>query len=141
MGKSAYVKLVNGSVQQEITIDQVKELLNKYIENTGKLAEQLDWEYHESAFPYTIQEKAEGDTKYLYLKAKDELYNYLIIGVGSEEVDGHTTQFIQVVLPDEDYRTPGDQAKGNEFSKYLAKKLKAELHLFNGRVLYYNPRK
>lgn len=47
--------------------------------------------------------------------------------------------FIQLVLPDGS--THGDKSKGNEFAKHFAKKLKAELQLFNGRTMYYNPRK
>ncbi len=141
MGKSAYIKLKDSSTQQQITLNEVKDLLDVYIEQTSKTGEQLDWGYANAAFPYEMIEKSEGNTKYLYLKAKEDLYNFLIIGVGSEDVDGNTVNHIQVVLPDEDYRTTGDQAKGNEFAKYFAKTLKGELHLFNGRVLYYDPRK
>jgi len=139
MGKSAYIKLVEGSTQQDITLDQVKELLNMYQERTEKTGEQLSWEYHEAAFPYTVEERTNDSTKYLYLKGKDEKYNYLIIGVDSEE-EG-TNKYIQIVLPDEDHLTPGDLAKGNELAKYFGRYLKAELHLFNDRIMYFNPRK
>jgi len=141
VGKSAYIKLVNGSVQQDITLDQIKALFQDFIETSKKTGEQLDWEYENTAFPYDIIEKKEGETSYLYLKAHQQLYNFLIVGIDKETVDGETRSYIQIVLPDEDYRTPGDQSKGNVFAKYLARKLKAELHLFNGRVQYFNPRK
>lgn len=141
MGKSSYIKLRNGSTLQEITLDKVKELLTMYIERTVKTGELVSWEYDEAAFPYSIEEKEEGTTKYLYLKGNGPLYNYLLIGVGKEELDGETTPYIQIVLPDEDHLTPGDFGKGSEFAKYIARYLKAELQMFNDRILYFNPRK
>lgn len=57
----------------------------------------------------------------------------------AESPEGNKRHFIQFVLPEG--ATHGDKAKGNEFVKHFAKKLKAELHLFNGRVMYFNPRK
>lgn len=141
LGKSAYIKLVKGSLQQEITLDEVKEILNTYIKKAESQGEQAGWDYEDSAFPYTIEEKEEGNTKYLYLKGRIDGYNFLIMGVGKEEVDGESQSYIQVVLPDEEYRTHGDQGKGNEFTKYFGRHLKAKTHLFNGRVMYFNPRK
>ena len=139
--KSAYLKLKESSTKQQISLNEVKEMIKMYIERTTKTGEQLGWEYGEAAFPYAIEEKEEGNTKYLYLKAKNEMYNYLIVGVGKEEADGAAQDYIQIVLPDEDYRTPGDQNKAGELAKYMGKYLKAELHLFNGRIIYNNPRK
>lgn len=142
MKKSTYIRLVKGSTQQEITLGQVKDLLNMFIERTTKTGEQLGWsEYNEVAFPYTIEEKDEEGLKYLFLKAKHHLYNYLTVGVDTEEVDGETRHYIQIVIPDEDHVTSGDQNKANVLAKYLSKYLKAELHLFNGRIIYNNPRK
>lgn len=141
LGKSAYIKLKEGSKQTEITLDQVKNLLNMYIDRTSKTGDQVEWDYEDHAFPYTIEEKTEGSVKYLYLKAKQQLYNYLVIGVGTEEVDGKTQHYVQIVLPDDDYRALGDQAKGNEYAKYLAAYLQGELHMFNDRIIYYNTRK
>jgi len=141
LGKSSYIKLKNGSTQKEITLEQVKDMLKKYISSSEKIGEQTEWDFESSSFPYTIVEKMEGTVKYLYLKATDPLYNYLIIGVGKVETDSESEHFIQVVLPDEEHRTPGDVGKGNEFAKYFAVTLKAELQLFNDRVIYYNPRK
>ncbi|TCS84456.1 uncharacterized protein DUF1885 [Tepidibacillus fermentans] len=141
MGRSAYIKLVDGSAQQEITIEDVKNLLDQYVSRMTKLGDQLDWEYEKSAFPYTVQEKMQDGEKYLQLTATDPLYTFLLIGVGKEEADGKTRHYVQVTIPDEEHRTPGDVAKGNEFTKYLGKHLKAETHLFNGRIIYNNPRK
>ena len=63
------------------------------------------------------------------------------MGVGSKaEEDSETvTHFIQIVLPDD--CTHGDKGKGNELCKHLSRTLRAQLHLFNGRVMYFNPRK
>lgn len=144
MSKSAYIKLVDASAVQEITIDDVKDKLDQYINKTSKLAEQLDWPYAEAAFPYTLVEKEEGKDRWFYLKGKDpHLYKYILFGVGKEEieVDGEKKEqhYIQVVVPDES--THGDLGKANEFCKYLAKEYKGELHLFNKRVMYFYPRK
>lgn len=182
MSQSAFIKFVEGSETDAMTLDEVKELFNVYQQQTANTGRQLDWEYAEAAFPYTIETKPEGEGKWFYLKGKSDRYRYIVVGVGSEEVpveeepakkprrarkaaeeaeaeaaEGAEEQeqaeeeaaddepkmikrhYIQLVLPEGS--THGDKAKGNEFGKHFAKKLKAELHLFNGRVMYYNPRK
>ncbi|MFZ3588108.1 DUF1885 family protein [Bacillus sp. DJP31] len=144
MSHSAYVKLVSASNKQEITLDAVKELFSYYKEITSKTGSQLSWEYSSVAFPYEIKEKPEGKDTWFYLKSEERGYNMLLVGVGSEELvteDGQpsTQSYIQVVLPDGS--TFGDKGKGNEFCKFLAKKLEGELHLFNGRVMYFYKRK
>lgn len=141
LGKSTYIRLKDGSSQKEITLEQVKELLDMYIDRMSRTGEQLEWEYQNTAFPFTIEVRSEEKTKYLFLKATDPLYNYIIIGVGKDEANDKTEHYIQIVLPNEENRSPGDNAKANELAKYMAAYLKAELHLFNGRILYYNPRK
>lgn len=147
MGQSAYIKLVKGSEVSELTLEELKDQLLHYIEQTAKTGQQLGWDYSDAAFPYTIESKPEGEDVWFYLKGKNENYKYIVMGLGSEkqsvevdpknddeeppaEVDVH---YIQVVLPEE--CTHGDKSKGNELCKYLANKLKAELHLFNGRVM------
>lgn len=148
--QSAYIKLVEGSTQDTITLDDVKQKFERYIEQTGYTGQQLGWAYAEAAFPYTIEEKPEGEGKWFFLRGKDpHMYKGLVVGVGTEPVDtddegedesGATERhYIQVVLPDNS--EPGDKSKGNEFCKYLAKQFQAELHLFNGRIMYFNPRK
>jgi len=144
VSNSSYIKLVKASTTTQVTLDDVKSKMVHYIEMTTKTGKQLDWGYSDAAFPYTIVEKPEGKGQWFYLKGKDQnLYKYIVIGVGSETLsteEGEEEQFfIQVVLPEG--ATHGDKGKANEFCKYLAKEYKAELHLFNGRVMYYYPRK
>ncbi|MFC7442283.1 DUF1885 family protein [Laceyella putida] len=138
MNKSAYIKLVNGSAQTEITLAEVKKLFEHYQHMTSLTGQQLGWDYKAAAFPYTMEEKEQGGIPYLLLNGNQtQLYHYLIVGVSQEEETG--LHYIQIVLPEQ--ATHGDLAKANEFCKYLAKRLKGELHLFNGRIIYYNPRK
>lgn len=183
MSQSAFIKLVEGSEATSLTLDEVKELFQTYQEQTSKTGSQLGWEYADAAFPYTIETKPEGEGKWFYLKGKNDLYKYIVVGVGSELIESEESEkaanseaqaeveaeaasdteagaevassdqsvaeqapaeparrhYIQLVLPDGS--THGDKAKGNEFGKHFAKKLKAELQLFNGRTMYYNPRK
>jgi hypothetical protein len=144
MGNSAYIKLVEGSATQETTLEDVKNKLNHYIEMTSKTGKQLDWGYSNAAFPYTIVEKQEAQGTWFYLKGKDsKLYKYIMFGIGQEapatEGEQKTRHYIQVVLPKGS--THGDKGKANEFCKYLAKEYKGELHLFNGRIMYFYPRK
>lgn len=148
MPQSAYIKLVEGSTQDTITLNDVKNKFEHYIEQTSLTGKQLNWDYADAAFPYQIEQRPEGEGKWFYLKGKDpSMYNYLVVGVGTEpsEADDSASSsesrrhFIQIVLPDDAHH--GDKSKGNEFSKYLAKQFQAELHMFNGRVMYFNPRK
>jgi hypothetical protein len=139
MSQSAYIKLVPGSAISTITVDELKQQLEAYKDQLAKTGAQLGWEYDEAGFPYTIESKPEGEGKWFYLKGKNALYRYLLLGVGSEELDGERRSYVQVTLPDD--ATHGDKAKGNELCKHLARLWKAELHLFNGRVMYFNPRK
>jgi hypothetical protein len=138
LSKSAWIKLVTGSKQTEITLSEVKDLFHYYIEMTSLTGRQLGWDYQKAAFPYELEEREQDGIPYLLLKGKNaDLHRYLIVGVGQE--NGSGTHYIQIVLPDG--ATHGDKSKGNEFAKYLAKQLKGELHLFNGRVMYFNERK
>lgn len=138
MSKSAYIKLVPGSKQETIDLDGVKQLLDTYCEMTGLTGKQLGWSYEAAAFPYEVSHEEQDGISYLYLKGKSpDKYNGLIIGTSKEEASG--VHYIQIVLPAN--ASHGDLAKGNEFSKFFAKQLKGELHLFNGRIMYYNNRK
>lgn len=140
MGESAYIKLVSASKQQTITLDEVIDLFKYYKEITAKTGEQLGWGYKDAAFPYDLSEKK--DDIWFYLKGTDPRnYKYIVIGVGQEQVaeTDESQALIQVVLPDG--ATNGDKGKANEFCKFLAKKLEAELHLFNNRVMYFYKRK
>ncbi|MBA2874146.1 DUF1885 family protein [Thermaerobacillus caldiproteolyticus] len=144
MSTHAYIKLVPQSKQKTITLEEVKQFLHYYQDITNKTGKQLDWGYKEAAFPYQIIEASERKEQWLYLKGDGSRYRTIIIGVGQEqttnEETGETSEqsFIQITLPHG--ATHGDKGKANEFCKFLAKKLEGELHLFNGRVMYYYKR-
>ncbi|WP_408010828.1 DUF1885 family protein [Pseudalkalibacillus sp. A8] len=137
MSSSAYVKLVAKSKQQTITLDEVEKFIRYYMEITSKTGEQLNWEYGSAAFPYTIEQRKNGEQAYYLLKGNTQGYNYMLVGAGSDD-EGSENTYIQIVLPEGS--THGDKGKANEFSKFLAKKLDGELHLFNGRIMYYYKR-
>lgn len=144
MGRNAYIKLVPQSGKETVTIEEVKELFHYYKKITAKTGDQLDWNYDGAAFPYEIKETDEGKGKWFYMASSVDRYNFIMIGVDQESVidedDSKREQtYIQVTLPET--ATFGDKGKANEFCKFLAKKLQGELHLFNGRVMYYYPRK
>lgn len=141
---SAYIKLVPSSAKESVTTEDIKELFNYYKEITSKTGSQIGYEYGDAAFPYEIKEKPKGKDQGFYLKADHYDYNLILLGIGTEQVtneDGSTREqtYIQITLPEES--TFGDKGKANEFCKFLAKKLEGELHLFNGRIMYYYPRK
>jgi hypothetical protein len=139
MSQSAYLYFVEGSSVSSLTLDEVKEHLARYRDQVSKTGQQLDWNYAEAAFPYTIETKPDGEDLWFYLKGKDELYRYIVFGIGVSPAADGERHYIQVVLPEGS--THGDKAKANELCKYLGRNLKSELHLFNGRIMYYNPRK
>ncbi|UZJ77317.1 DUF1885 family protein [Fictibacillus sp. KU28468] len=140
MQQHAYIKLVPSSKQQSITSEEVKNLFRYYNEITSKTGTQLGWEYGQSAFPYSMEEKSEGKDRWFYLKGTDrQQFKYIIIGLDTEETAETNTSYIQVTLPEG--FTHGDKGKANEFCKFLAKQLEGELHLFNGRIMYYYKRK
>lgn len=136
MSQQAYIKLVGTSVVQSVTLDDLKTQLNHYKEQLAQTGSQLDWSYADAAFPYSIEQKPDGEDQWFYLKGIDPLYRYIAIGIENETPETCT---IQVILPKGS--TIGDKAKGNEFCKYLGKIYKAEVQLFNGRIMYFNPRK
>ena len=142
MSSSAYIRLVPESNKESITIQEVKDLLTYYQEITTKSGAQLEWEYNESAFPYDIKDPKEG-SDFFGLVSKNERYKNILIGVSSEEVthNGESVHlpYIQISLPEN--ASYGDKGKANEFSKFLATKLKGKLELFNGRIMYFYDRK
>jgi hypothetical protein len=137
----AYIKLVPASKQKAVTLEEVKQLFQYYQDMMKKTGEQLGWAYQQAAFPYQLIETDEGKGKWFYLKGDGHRYRTIIVGVGSnnETNNGETEEsFIQITLPNG--ATHGDKGKANEFCKFLAKKLEGELHLFNGRIMYYYKR-
>ncbi|MBT2649772.1 DUF1885 family protein [Bacillus sp. ISL-34] len=144
MTENAYIKLVPESAKGTVTIEDVKELLNYYRMITAKTGKQLDWDYDKKAFPYEMKEPERMKDKAIYLQSKEDQYHMILIGVDQEVVkdeDGseRIQSYIQFTLPET--ATFGDKGKANELCKFLAKKLRAQLHLFNKRVMYYYPRK
>jgi hypothetical protein len=137
MATHAYIKLVPTSKQKTITLEEVKQLFQYYRDILSKTGEQLGWGYEQAAFPYQLVETDEGKGKWFYLKGDGRRYRAIIVGVGTHaETNGESEQaFIQITLPNE--ATYGDKGKANEFCKFLAKKLEGELHLFNGKVMYF----
>ncbi|MEH7234895.1 DUF1885 family protein [Bacillus sp. JJ1562] len=141
--ENAYIKLVTASNVQHISLDDVKDLFSYYKEITGKTGRQLDWHYDTAAFPYQIKETNQ-ENSWFYLKSDQQKYNAIVVGVGQEEKkdkigENLEQSYIQVTLPQSS--TAGDKGKANEFCKFLAKKLEGELHLFNGRIMYFYKRK
>jgi hypothetical protein len=144
MSSNAYIKLVPSAAKETINTDELKELFLYYKEITSKTGDQTDFPYSEAAFPYEIKEEPSGKGKWFYLYSTNDRYKAILLGVDEENIeteDGSTKSqtYIQVTLPE--ISTFGDKGKANEFCKFLAKKLQAELHLFNGRIMYFNPRK
>lgn len=144
MSSNAYIKLVPSSSQQAISTDELKDLFNYYKQITAKTGDQVDWKYENSAFPYELKEKEEGKGTWFYLQSSQDRYNAILFGVDKEifvDEDGTEREqtYIQITLPPT--ASAGDKGKANEFCKFLGKKLQGELHLFNGRVMYFNPRK
>ncbi|MGO4346297.1 DUF1885 family protein [Paenibacillus sp. MCAF9] len=138
MSQSAYIKFVQGSSVEKLTLQEIKNELISYREQTSLTGSQLDWDYAEAAFPYTIESK--DDDRWFYLKGINHLYKHIIFGPGeTASAAGQNVPCVQVVLPEE--ATHGDKSKANELCKYIAKQLKAELTMFNGRTIYFNPRK
>lgn len=124
-----------------VTLDEVKQHLERYREQVRKTGAQLGWEYEEAAFPYSVESKPEGEGKWFYLKGTNPLYRYIVVGVGTKDASdgGNERCYIQITLPDT--CTHGDKSKANELCKWLGRHLRSEVHLFNGRVMYFNPRK
>jgi len=139
MSQSAYISLVPGSAADRITLEDVKEQLRHYCEQTGLTGRQLAWNYAEAAFPYTIESKPGEEDRWFYLKGKSPAYRFILFGTGTRPESEGGAPFIHVVLPDG--ATHGDKSKANEYCKWIGKRLLAEVKLFNGRTLHYNPRK
>ncbi|MFE8695345.1 DUF1885 family protein [Cytobacillus sp. FJAT-53684] len=144
MASHAYIKLVPSLAKAIVSTEEIKELFQYYKEITAKTGNQIDWKYDEAAFPYEMKEMPEGKGKWFYLKSDKDRYNLFLLGIDKEMIsneDGSEVEqsYIQLTLPESS--TYGDKGKANEFCRFLAKKLQGELHLFNGRVMYFYPRK
>ena len=132
MSSHAYVKLVPGAAKDSVTVEEVKELLRKFIRISTKTGEQTGWKYEDAAFPYTIKETPEGKDKWFYLEANEEgnydWYKLIMIGVDKEEIkdeEGNVREqyYVQFTLPET--ATYGDKGKATEYAKFVAKICKA----------------
>ena len=144
MALSSFIKLKDGSIKIDITIDDIKGLINEYKQSLSHTSKQLAWDYNKSAFPYSLKETEDGKSKWFYLFSEEKGYHILAIGVDYEYVKTYEDleqkiPYIQISLSK--HSTSGDKAKANEFAKFLSKKLKGELHLFNGRIIHNNLKK
>ncbi len=139
MSQSAYITLVTEPAEGALTLDLVKNQLEQYREQVALTGRQLGWDYANAAFPYTFETQPGAENQWFYLKGTHPQYRYIVFGIGTRESDGTSVPYIQVVLPDG--ATHGDKAKANEFCKWLGKRLQAEVKLFNGRTMYFQPRK
>jgi len=139
LSQSAYITFVDGSLVDRLELEDVKAHLNRYCEQLAQTGKQLNWHYNEVAFPYTMETRAGEEDLWFYLKGTEQRYKHILFGVGTS-TEGETTRaYVQIVLPDT--ATHGDKSKGIELANYMAKRLQARLTLFNGRIIYYNPRK
>lgn len=128
--KSAYIRRT-----EAIELADVKDTLNYYREMTRNTGKQLAWDYEAAAFPYKMEEQKKEGISYLLLTGNDpHLNNHMVIGVGQQEDTGR--YYVQIVLPED--ATHHDIAKGNEYAKFIAKQLKGELQLFNGRIMAFS---
>lgn len=135
MNQNATIKLVPASTQQEITIDEVMEFFKKYQEKNAKTGKQVGWDYDRQTFQYDVVVPEKSENKWFYLKSNN--LGYHLIGVGVDQLNGQ--YFIQLSLGE--LSTHGDKNKALEFCRLLGEKYKAEVHLFNNRIVYYYPRK
>ena len=143
MTLSTFIKM-KGSIKDDITIEDIKQLINQYRQSISYTSEQLAWDYSNAAFPYVLKETNEGIHNWFYLYSEEKDYHMIGIGVDYEYIqtsdeNEQRVPYIQISLSQ--HSTIGDKAKANEFAKFLSKKLKGELHLFNGRVIHYNLKK
>ncbi|MBD7936881.1 MULTISPECIES: DUF1885 family protein [Cytobacillus] len=144
MNAYASIKLVPASKIDTITTTELKEYFLYYKDITAKTGDQVDWTYGQAAFPYEIIDSNEKQAEQITLYSEKERYRAILISIQKEKIMDHdNTPRIQTnicfTLPEG--ATFGDKGKANEYCKFLAKKLQAELHLFNGRVMYYYKRK
>ncbi|PEL81889.1 hypothetical protein CN558_01360 [Bacillus wiedmannii] len=127
----AFITLVPKSNQQTVSTDDIKQLFQYYKTVTSKTGVQINYAYTNTAFPYEIIDTSATTFK---LQATHDRYDSIYVGVGIEKEQS----FIQISLPPN--ATFGDKGKANEFCRFLAKKLKGELQLFNGRTMYFYKR-
>ncbi|RKQ83655.1 DUF1885 family protein [Brockia lithotrophica] len=130
MRRSTFVVWPKGE-GEGISLEALRAALEEYRGRLEKTGEQLDAPYASWAFPYEIEERERHGIRYLYLRGKGvtpQEYTGLLLTAGS--ADGQNVVQITVVRG----ATDGDFAKANELARYLARRWKAEIVLFTGKV-------
>lgn len=139
MTQVAFIKVQPQSKKTSLSYEDVKEILLYYQDITRKTGEQLNWEYAEAAFPYTIQETSTDGHPYLLLKGNnDPNYHSIYLDLVSSPEETKPN-ILRVTLSSSS--TYGDKGKANELCRFIAKKWEAELQLFNERTMYFYDRK
>ncbi|MED3777061.1 DUF1885 family protein [Geobacillus stearothermophilus] len=116
-----------GGGGKSISIEEIKQLLERYRAALRKTGEQLGWAYEQAAFSYTVHER----DHVLYLQGDGRLYKGMAIAVRTA---GEETWIELALAP---RATHGDKRKANEFSKWMTKTLGGELRLFSGRTMSF----
>ncbi|KZZ83011.1 DUF1885 family protein [Bacillus sp. SJS] len=116
--------------REPISLEIIYKYIDYYKGITAKTGEQLGWEYSETAFPYEICQEHE---RLLILRSVQPGFNHIYIGIIQSEDE--SAEAVQIYLPASSAH--GDKGKANELCKFLAKKMKGELHLFNGKVMRF----
>ncbi len=123
----SYIHLTSTSTQKSITFEELKTWLTYYETLLTKTGQQLNWEYEQTGFPYKVMETESS----LYLKGTLPQYYSILLDITVTD----ETAAIKIALPSK--ATHGDKGKANELAKFLAKKLKGQLQLFNGRIMSF----
>jgi len=116
---------------EKMTLEELRAALEEYRERLKKTGEQIDAPYALWAFPYEIKERERNGVRYLYLQGKGITpveYSGLLLALRSE--NGQNIVQITVARG----ATDGDFAKANELARTLARKWKAEIILFTGKI-------
>lgn len=144
MSSTAYIRLVKGSAAPDgITLDDLQQTLHAYQDAVQRTGAQLNWDYDEAAFPYaieTVTRPADHAPSWLYLRGQASRYKHIALSASpADTASEDSCPVVQVELPTG--ATHGDRSKATELCRFIAQRLKAELQLFNGRTMYFNPRK
>ncbi|GAA0325081.1 DUF1885 family protein [Bacillus carboniphilus] len=132
MQEEALIRVHNKSKKSTITYEDVKEILQEYVRRTKKTGEQLNWDYDQHAFPYSIEEIQNEAKQFLQLKSIDPpLYHSFYLDI-PEEMDD---TILRITLSSQS--THADKGKANELCRFISKNWGAELRLFNKRVMQF----
>lgn len=68
MSQSAFIYFAPTSAVSSLSPEELKEKLLYYLDQLTKTAQQLNWDYADAGFPYTIETKQEAKDQWFYLK-------------------------------------------------------------------------